>query len=71
MVAHDIWGAFSKMFPDWAQEAESYKKVGSKTISIKMKNSNKHLIFLYNDPTNWSFGTKAWRQKPDNLKKEK
>ena len=37
MQRDNIWEGFSKLFPDYAKNVESYKKVGSKTLKIKMK----------------------------------
>lgn len=71
MQRDNIWEGFSKLFPDYAKNVESYKKVGSKTLKIKMKTedgSDKFLFFLYNDPWDWTFGSKIWRSKPKKIK---
>lgn len=68
MVVDNIWNGFTELFPDYVDKVESYKKIGSKSIKLKMKTPegapNKFLIFLYNDPNDWTFGTKVWRRKP-------
>jgi hypothetical protein len=68
MVVDNIWNGFTKLFPDYVDKVESYKKIGSKSIKLKMKTPegtpDKFLIFLYNDPYDWTFGTKVWRRKP-------
>lgn len=69
MTRLDIYKGFEDLFPDWVEKVESYKKVGSKTISLKMKNG-RSLVFLYNNPNNWNFGTKPWRKKPEPIQKK-
>lgn len=69
MVVDNIWAGFCRLFPDYINRVESYKKIGSKSIKIKMNKENisdpdRYLIFLYNDPWDWTFGTKVWRRKP-------
>lgn len=67
MKIDNIWEGFKNLFPDYEDKVESYSKIGSKTIKIKMKTqdeSDKFLIFLYNDPFDWTFGTKVWRVRP-------
>ena len=67
MVVDNIYQGFCKLFPTYVDKVESYKKIGSKSIKLKMKTedgSDKFLIFLYNDPWDWTFGTKVWRRKP-------
>lgn len=67
MKVDNIWNGFCKLFPDYVDKVESHKKIGSKSIKLKMKTedgSDKHLIFLYNDPWDWTFGTKVWRTRP-------
>lgn len=68
MVVDNIWNGFTKLFPDYVSKVESYKKIGSKSIKLKMKTAEgepeKYLIFLYNDPWDWTFGSKVWRKKP-------
>lgn len=70
MTRTDIFDAFMKLFPTWAPHVESYKKIGSKTISLQFKNG-KSRVFLYNDDDNWNFGTKLWRKKPKPIPKKK
>ena len=46
---------------------ETYQKIGSKTIKLKIKGYDdppKFIIFLYNDPWDWTLGTKVWRARP-------
>lgn len=69
MTKVEIYDGFKDLFPSWVNKVESYKKVGSKTISLKLK-SGKSLVFLYNNPSNWNFGTKPWRKKPDPIPKK-
>jgi len=67
MQRDNIWDGFVKLFPNYVDKVESYKKIGSKSIKLKMKTddgTDKHLIFLYNDPWDWTLGTKVWRAKP-------
>lgn len=68
MVVDNIWNGFTELFPGYVDKVESYKKIGSKSIKLKMKTPegapDKFLIFLYNDPNDWTFGTKVWRRKP-------
>lgn len=68
MVVDNIWNGFTQLFPSYVEKVESYKKIGSKSIKLKMKTPEgepeKFLIFLYNDPLDWTFGTKVWRRKP-------
>ena len=67
MQRDNIWDGFTKLFPDYKEKVESYRKVGSKTLKLKMKTddgSDKFLFFLYNDPWDWTFGSKVWRTKP-------
>lgn len=63
MTIDYIWEGFRKLFPTWIDEVEKHRKVGSKTIELTMKNGKK-LLFLYNDPWDWSFGSKIWRARP-------
>lgn len=64
MTRDNIWDGFCKLFPDWAKHVESYRKIGSKTIELTMDTEKKKLIFLYNDPWDWTFGSKVWRVRP-------
>lgn len=68
MTKDNIWEGFVKLFPDYVGKVESYVKIGSKSIKLKMKTPEgapeKYLIFLYNDPWDWTFGSKIWRSKP-------
>lgn len=68
MTKEVIFGKFAEMFPLIAPDVKSYKKIGSKTISIRM-NNGKTRTFLYNNPDNWNFGTKPWRKKPEPIAK--
>lgn len=71
MTKHELFMAFTGMFPNWADTAIGYKKIGSKTLAITFKGdvSTYSRVFLYNDPDNWQFGTKLWRKRPDRLEK--
>lgn len=64
MTKEFIFDRFKEMFPDFAARVKTYKKIGSKTISLKYENGNTR-TFLYNNPNNWNFGTKPWRKKPE------
>lgn len=72
MQRDNIWEGFVKLFPDYVDKVESYTKIGSKSIKLKMKvpegEAEKYLIFLYNDPWDWTFGSKVWRKKPRPMK---
>ena len=77
MSKEQLYEAFTELFPDWAQIATSYKKIGSKTLAIEFTEFMGNVeiktsrVFLYNDPNNWQFGTKLWRKRPENrVKKE-
>ena len=68
MTKDEIWQGFVKLFPTYVERVESYEKIGSKSLSLKIKmpegQPNKTLLFLYNDPWDWTFGSKIWRKKP-------
>ncbi len=68
MQRDSIWEGFVNLFPDYVDRVESYTKIGSKTIKLKMKTDEgqpeKYLIFLYNNIWDWTFGSKVWRAKP-------
>lgn len=69
MQRDNIWAGFVKLFPDYVDKVQSYTKIGSRSIKLKMKTpereyGEKYLIFLYNDPWDWTFGSKIWRKKP-------
>lgn len=72
MQRDNIWEGFKKLFPDYVPKVETYWKIGSKSIKLKMKTAEgekeKFLIFLYNDPWDWTFGTKVWRKRPKSMK---
>ena len=72
MQRDNIWDGFVKLFPDYVDKVESYKKIGSKTLKLKMKTPEgapeKNLIFLYNDPWDWTFGSNVWRKRPKPVK---
>ena len=72
MQRDNIWEAFKNLFPDWEEKVESYKKIGSKSIKLKIKRPEgeepKYLIFLYNDPWNWTYGSNIYRRKPRPVK---
>lgn len=73
MNKDQLFAAFKELFPDWANTATSYKKIGSKTLAIKFVQFGETVadkteisrVFLYNDPNNWQFGTKLWRKRPE------
>ena len=67
MKRDNIWEGFKKLFPDQVDQVETYQKIGSKTIKLKIKGYDdppKFIIFLYNDPWDWTLGTKVWRARP-------
>lgn len=67
MQRDNIWEAFKDLFPDWADRVEGYQKIGSKSIKVKIKTekgNEKYLIFLYNDPWNWTYGSTIYRRRP-------
>lgn len=72
MQRDNIWDGFVKLFPNYVDRVESYQKIGSKSLKLKIKTPEgepeKYLIFLYNDPWDWTFGTKVWRSKPRRFK---
>lgn len=69
MTRDEIWEGFVNLFPSYVDKVESYTKIGSKSLSLKMKvpegQPSKNLIFLYNNMWDWTFGTKVWRKKPN------
>lgn len=69
MTIDNIWQGFTELFPDYVDKVESYKKIGSKSLKLKMKNTeDKYLIFMYNDPWDWTFGSTIYRKKPRPVK---
>lgn len=68
MNKDELFSKFKECFPNFALFTKEYKKVGSKTISIKLEGKERPLYFLYNNPDNWNFGTKPWRAKPNPIK---
>lgn len=62
----EIIQEFVRLFPNFAEAATGYKKIGSNVIVVKFENA-KSLVFLYINDGNWSFGTKLWRKRPDRL----
>lgn len=78
MNKEQLFEIFTEMFPDWAKKAITYKKIGSRTLAIKFEESvddqkatEISRVFLYIDPSNWQFGTKIWRKRPDYYMKKK
>ena len=67
MSRDNIWEGLVKLFPYLSERVESYTKIGSKTLKLYMSNGQT-LIFLYNDPWDWTLGTKVWRNKPRKMK---
>lgn len=67
MRKEEIFDYFVELFPQHYEHVVSYKKLGSKMISLQMDNGSR-LTFLYMGKDNWNFGTKPWRRKPDPLK---
>lgn len=68
LVKDILFEKFKSMFPAFAENVVSYKRIGSQTISMKMEDGSTKL-FLYSSPKNWNFGTKLWRKKPDPIPK--
>lgn len=66
---YDLYYAFCNLFPNWANNVRDFKKVGSKTISLFFFDGSK-LLFFYENPRNFSFGSKIWRKKPEEVTKE-
>lgn len=60
---------FCRLFPNFANEATGFKKIGSNVIVVKFENA-KSLVFLYVSDENWSFGTKLWRKRPARLENQ-
>ena len=69
MTKEVIFQRFKEMFPVFAAQVKTYKKIGSKTISMRMRDGNS-FTFLFVNSRNWNFGTKPWRQKPDPIPKK-
>lgn len=80
MNKEELFNAFKVLFPNWVEYVNSYKKIGSKTLAIEFRfpcyTPESHCfkkvsrVFLYVNEDNWQFGTKLWRKRPDNMKKE-
>jgi len=72
MTKDNIWEGFVKLFPTYVEKVETFQKIGSKTIKLNLHakegEPHKYLIFMYNDPWDWTFGTKVWRSKPRKYK---
>lgn len=64
MMHTTLWLAFKEKFSEKAAEVESYKKVGSKTLSMKMTGGGPPVLWYYNGPNDWTLGTYIWRHKP-------
>lgn len=67
MKKEEIFDHFVELFPDYARHVKTYKKLGSKMISLETE-IGERLTFLYMGKDNWNFGTKPWRRKPDPFK---
>ena len=61
----DLLQKFHELFPNHAQNLESYTRTGANILSIRLKNTDKSLVFLYNNEQNWTFGTKLYRRVPE------
>lgn len=77
MTKEELFEVFSRMFPEFAKKATSYKKIGSRVLAIKFveeivdrKIIETSRVFLYIDENNWQFGTKLWRKRPERLNKK-
>ena len=70
MTKHEIFISFECLFPDYAKKVKSFRKVGSKAIELLMDDGTNR-YFMYYDVGNWNFGTKPWRQRPEDLPKKK
>ena len=71
MTKEMLFDEFRSYFPEKAQNVVECKKIGSRTISLRIKNEDKTKVFLFYNSDNWSFGTKIWRKIPDNIYKNK
>lgn len=67
MKIDNVYNHFIYMFPNWKNDVVAYKKVGSSAICIIFR-GGKSRIFLYRSEDDWTFGTKLWRKRPDNIK---
>lgn len=70
MSKEELYAAFEELFPDWAKKVTSCKKIGSKCLAIRFNNGTSR-VFLFENPNNWTFGTKLWRKRPDKLGENK
>lgn len=68
MNARTLYQTFKGMFPDIAEDCNSYKRMGSRAIAVYLK-SGKSLIFMYTNENNWNLGTKYWRKMPSKTPK--
>lgn len=65
MRKEEIFNNFSRLFPEMSNDVVSYKKIGGRAISIHFNKNTRNLAFIYYSDTNWSLGTKLWRNKPE------
>lgn len=78
MSKEELMAAFERLFPNWIKDVVSYKKIGSKCLSICFKRvdvqrpsytkvSMYTRVFLYKNDNDWHFGTKLYRKRPDKI----
>lgn len=66
MRVDEILHGFEILFPEWMDSVTGYKRFGSKSIILYFR--EKSLVFYFNNTEDWTFGTKAFRRVPDNVK---
>lgn len=80
MTKEELFDNFKILFPNWKDRVVSYKKIGSKSLAIKIakyitksgavSEDCDSRVFLYENQNNWQFGTKLWRKRPERKKKK-
>lgn len=80
MTKEELFDNFKILFPDQVNRVVSYKKIGSKSLAIRIakyittsgavSEDSDSRVFLYYDPNDWQFGTKLWRKRPERKKKK-
>lgn len=62
MKLDEIYAGFLTLFPEWGDAIEGYSRLGSRAITLYFKNTEKTLVFYYNNLDDWSFGTRMFRR---------
>ncbi len=68
MTKNAMFKKFCDLFPGWENVINkgSIRKVGSRSICMNVPILNdQKVFFMYRNDTDWSFGTKTWRRRPE------